>query len=251
MRKNNDTVKITAQDLDKMFDYLADAYNHTIFTTQSYFDSKNDRICLVQRICKGCTKTIYDSCTRATARDMAEELLDEEHLLFKLDMYLPAFIAKLEDVVKEKKDGKIIVIRPEESYFIKPFGKGFTVHPIEEDTLEVYYEFEDVDTMLFISTFFTLFFAFPIFQDTIEREFNEGKLTEKDIPRIQEELRDHAIAIVQLSKDADKYFDRKYDTADKDYENLNRNIGMLHNNEVELTDDKIDELFLSLQKDFD
>ena len=251
MRKVNDMIEVNGNDVDQMYDYLLDAYNRTRFTSQSYMDTNHDRIFVVQRICKGCTKSIYDSSSRATFRDIVEETSDQEHLLFKLDMLVPAFVAASEDVIKEKRDGKIIMLSPDESYFIRPFGKGFTVHPVEEDTLEVYYEFSDVDTMLYVSAFFTLVYCFPLFQEEVLRDFEAGKLTEADAPRIHQELKDHVTAIFDLTKEADIYFDKKFDKLSKEYENLSRDMGIIHTDEVTLVDENLDNLFLSLEKDLD
>lgn len=251
MRKVNDTVEINVNDVDQMYDYLLDAYNRTRFTSQSYMDTNHDRIFVVQRICKGCTKSIYDSSSRATFRDMLEEISDQEHLLFKLDLMIPAFVNSMEDVIKEKRDGKIIMLNSDESYFIRPFGKGFTVHPVEEDTLEVYYEFSDTNTMLYVSAFFTLVYVFPLFQEEVLKDFEAGKLTEADVPRIHQELKDHVTAIFDLTRDADIYFDKKFDKLSKEYENLSRDMGIIHTDEVTLVDENLDKLFLALEKDLD
>lgn len=251
MRKVNDMVEINGNDIEKMYDYLLDVYNHTRFTSQSYIDTNHDRMFLSQRICKGCTRSIYDSTSRATFRDIVEETSDQEHILFRLDMLVPAFVIALEDVIKEKRDGKILMVNPDESYFIRPFGKGFTVHPVEEDTLEVYYEFDDADTMLYISSFFTLVYCFPLFQEKVVEDFENGKLTEADIPLIKQELKEHTTTLFTLTKEADIYFDKKFDKLSKEYENLNRSIGMIHTDEVTLVDENLDNLFLSLEKDLD
>lgn len=251
MRKVNDMVEVNGNDAEKMYDYLLDAYNHTRFTSQSYMDTNHGRIFISQRICKGCTKSIYDSTSRATFRDIVEETSEQEHLLFKLDLLIPAFISSMEDVIKEKRDGKILMLNPDESYFIRPFGKGFTVHPVEEDTLEVYYEFSDANTMLYVSAFFTLVYSFPLFQERVVKDFEDGKLTEADIPLIKQELKDHVTTIFDLTREADKYFDRKFDKLSKEYDNLSRDMGFIHTDEVTLVDENLDNLFLSLEKDLD
>lgn len=251
MRKVNDMVEINGNDIEKMYDYLLDVYNHTRFTSQSYMDTNHDRIFLSQRICKGCTKSIYDSTSRATFRDIVEETSEQEHLLFKLDLLIPAFVSSMEDVIKEKRDGKILMLNPNESYFIRPFGKGFTVHPVEEDTLEVYYEFDDADTIVYVSAFFTMVYCFPLFQERVVKDFEDGKLTEADVPRIKQELKDHVTAIFDLTREVDKYFDRKFDKLSKEYDNLSRDMGFIHTDEVTLVDENLDNLFLSLEKDLD
>ena len=252
MRKVNDTVEINGNDVDQMYDYLLDAYNRTRFTSQSYMDTNHDRIFVVQRICNGCTKSIYDSSSRATFRDIVEETSDQGHLLFKLDMLVPAFVTALEDVIKEKRDGKILMLNPDESYFIRPFGKGFTVRPVEEeDILEVYYEFADADTMLYVSMFFAFIHSFPLFQQKVLKDFEAGKLTEADVPRINQELKNHVFALFNLTKEADIYFDRKFDKLSKEYDNLSRDMGFIHTDEVTLVDENLDNLFLSLEKDLD
>lgn len=251
MRKVNDMVEVNGNDVEKMYDYLLDAYNHTRFTSQSYMDTNHDRIFVAQRICKGCTKSIYDSTSRATFRDIVEETSEQEHLLFKLDLLIPAFVSSMEDVIKEKRDGKILMLNPNESYFIRPFGKGFTVHPVEEDTLEVYYEFDDADTMVYVSAFFTMVYCFPLFQERVVKDFEDGKLTEADVPRIKQELKEHVTAIFGLTREADIYFDRKFDKLSKEYDNLSRDMGFIHTDEVTLVDENLDNLFLSLEKDLD
>lgn len=143
------------------------------------------------------------------------------------------------------------MVNSDESYFIRPFGKGFIVHPVEEDTLEVYYEFDDADTMLYVSSFFTLVYCFPLFQEKVVEDFENGKLTEADIALIKQELKEHTTTLFTLTKEADIYFDKKFDKLSKEYENLNRNIGMIHTDEVTLVDENLDNLFLSLEKDLD
>lgn len=251
MRKVNNMIEVNGNDADQMYDYLLDAYNHTRFTSQSYIDTNHDRMFVTQRICNGCTKSIYDSSSRATFRDIVEETTDQEHLLFKLDMLVPAFVSSMEDVIKEKRDGKILMLNPDESYFIRPFGKGFTVHPVEEDTLEVYYEFSDANTMLYVSAFFTLVYCFPLFQKEVLKDFEAGKLTEADVPRIHKELKDHVTAIFDLTREADIYFDKKFDKLSKEYDNLSRDMGIIHTDEVTLVDENLDKLFLTLEKDLD